>query len=204
MKYYLYNPLANNGIKSHIPEGARLTDASKTDYPEFFSGLKDDDEVVLIGGDGTINYLINQIDPASIRNNIYLYSTIIANIACCQQQLSPPLPVLATEETNRCPRINTAITISLNKNDCQTSARQSSLISSVLKVLPPPAAQARSSLSHRRSIPARPDSRTKEDRKPSSPLLRHLLPYLRSGLQGPAHPIQIRPPSDRSHSRRRR
>ena len=24
MKYYLYNPLANNGIKSHIPEGAEL------------------------------------------------------------------------------------------------------------------------------------------------------------------------------------
>ena len=79
MKYYLYNPLANNGIKSHIPEGARLTDASKTDYPEFFSGLKDDDEVVLIGGDGTINYLINQIDPASIRNNIYLYGNGTGN-----------------------------------------------------------------------------------------------------------------------------
>ena len=37
MKYYLYNPFANNGIKSHIPEGANLIDASKTDYPEFFA-----------------------------------------------------------------------------------------------------------------------------------------------------------------------
>ena len=62
MKYYLYNPLANNGIKSHIPEGAQLIDASKTDYTEFFAGLKEDDEVVLIGGDGTINYLINHVD----------------------------------------------------------------------------------------------------------------------------------------------
>ena len=56
MKYYLYNPLANNGIKSHIPEGAQLIDASKTDYQEFFAGLKENDEVVLIGGDGTINF----------------------------------------------------------------------------------------------------------------------------------------------------
>ena len=73
MKYYLYNPLANNGIKSHIPEGAQLIDASKTDYPEFFAGLKDDDEVVLIGGDGTINYLINHIDLSTLKNNVYLY-----------------------------------------------------------------------------------------------------------------------------------
>ena len=73
MKYYLYNPLANNGIKSHIPEGAQLIDASKTDYPEFFAGLKDDDEVVLIGGDGTINYLINHIDISKLKNNVYLY-----------------------------------------------------------------------------------------------------------------------------------
>ena len=73
MKYYLYNPLANNGIKSHIPEGAKLIDASKTDYPGFFAGLKDDDEAVLIGGDGTINFFINHVDPATLKNNVYLY-----------------------------------------------------------------------------------------------------------------------------------
>ena len=67
MKYYLYNPLANNGIRSHIPEGAQLIDASKTDYPEFFAGLKEDDEVVLIGGDGTINYLINHVDVSELK-----------------------------------------------------------------------------------------------------------------------------------------
>ena len=79
MKYYLYNPFANNGIKSHIPEGANLIDASKTDYPEFFAKLKDDDEVVLIGGDGTINYLINHIDTSKLKNNVYLYGNGTGN-----------------------------------------------------------------------------------------------------------------------------
>ncbi len=71
MKYYLYNPLANNGIGTEVP-GAEMIDASKTDYPSFFAGLDPEDEVVLIGGDGTINYLINHVDPASIRNNVYI------------------------------------------------------------------------------------------------------------------------------------
>ena len=71
MKYYLYNPLANNGIKPDLP-GVELTDASKIDYPEFFGGLKEDDEVVMVGGDGTINYLINHVDCEKIKNNIYI------------------------------------------------------------------------------------------------------------------------------------
>lgn len=74
MKYYLNNPLANNGIRDFDIDlaGAELIDASKTDYPEFFAGLKDEDEVVLIGGDGTINYLINHVDTDNVKNNIYL------------------------------------------------------------------------------------------------------------------------------------
>lgn len=79
MKYYLYNPLANNGIKSHIPPRAQLIDASKTDYTEFFAGLKDDDEVVLIGGDGTINYFINHVDTSALKNNVYLYGNGTGN-----------------------------------------------------------------------------------------------------------------------------
>lgn len=71
MKYYLYNQKANNGIKPDLP-GIELTDATKIDYPEFFGSLGEDDEVVLVGGDGTINYLINHVDCENIRNNIYI------------------------------------------------------------------------------------------------------------------------------------
>ena len=46
MKYYLYNPLANNGIRLDVP-GAELLDATKTDYPSFFADLAAEDEVIV-------------------------------------------------------------------------------------------------------------------------------------------------------------
>ena len=76
MKYYLYNPYSNNGIMKE-KEGA--VDASKLNYEEFFSGLSPEDEVVLIGGDGTVNYLVNHIDAENIRNNIYLLANGTGN-----------------------------------------------------------------------------------------------------------------------------
>ena len=71
MKYYLSNPLANNGIPLEVP-GVELLDATKVDYAQFFGGLAPEDEVVLIGGDGTINHLINHVDCKDLKNNVYL------------------------------------------------------------------------------------------------------------------------------------
>ena len=71
MKYYLYNPLANNGIKIDVP-GAEPIDATKLDYAEFFGKLAPEDEVVMVGGDGTINYLINHVDCENLQNKVYL------------------------------------------------------------------------------------------------------------------------------------
>ena len=70
MKYYLYNPKSNNGIKVTIP-GAKLLNATSLDYPAFFGGLAPQDEVVLIGGDGTINYLVNHIDVSKLKNKVW-------------------------------------------------------------------------------------------------------------------------------------
>ena len=78
MKYYLYNPLANNGILPGVSleelkkTGAQPIDATKTDYAEFFGKLEPEDEVVMVGGDGTINYLINHVDCENLKNNVYL------------------------------------------------------------------------------------------------------------------------------------
>ena len=71
MKYYLYNPLSNNGIKLSMP-GKQLMDARRLDYREFFASLAPEDEVVLIGGDGTISYFINHADLSALRNNVYI------------------------------------------------------------------------------------------------------------------------------------
>ena len=79
MKYYLYNPLANNGLKPEIDPSYELIDATKIDFPKFFSELKENDEVVLIGGDGTINYLVNSYDCSKLKNNVYLLANGTGN-----------------------------------------------------------------------------------------------------------------------------
>ncbi len=71
MKHYLYNPLANNGIRLDVP-GVEMIDATKTDYAAFFGGLPEEDEVVIVGGDGTINNLVNAIDCENLHNKIWL------------------------------------------------------------------------------------------------------------------------------------
>ena len=73
MKYYLYNSLANNGIKPEVPAGTELVDAVGMDYPAYLSKLAPEDEVVLVGGDGTVNYFINAVKDTEIKNNIYLF-----------------------------------------------------------------------------------------------------------------------------------
>ena len=72
MKYYLYNSLANNGIKPEVGAGVELVDAVGIDYPKYLSGLQPEDEVVLVGGDGTINYFVNAIKGVELKNNIYI------------------------------------------------------------------------------------------------------------------------------------
>lgn len=72
MKYYLYNSLSNNGIRPALGEGIELRDAVGMDYAAFFAGLAPEDEVVLVGGDGTLNYFVNALDTDAIKNNVYL------------------------------------------------------------------------------------------------------------------------------------
>jgi Sphingosine kinase and enzymes related to eukaryotic diacylglycerol kinase len=72
MKYYLYNSLANNGIKPDLGTGKELVDAVGMNYPEYMKNLEPEDEVVLVGGDGTLNYFINAVKGMDIKNNIYL------------------------------------------------------------------------------------------------------------------------------------
>ena len=79
MKYYLYNSLANNGIKPEVPGDVELIDAVGLDYKAYFDGLNEDDEVVLLGGDGTLNYFINEMKGYEIKNNVYLLGSGTGN-----------------------------------------------------------------------------------------------------------------------------
>lgn len=73
MIYILYNPLANNGnglagveeVRAFCgAEACELHDITTLDAKAFLMGLPADDRVILCGGDGTINHLINDLDGA--------------------------------------------------------------------------------------------------------------------------------------------
>lgn len=80
MKYVLYNELSNNGngkasataLCEELKENYTLIDVRGLDYVTFLKGLNADDEVYLVGGDGTLNYFINAIGDYQPTNNIYL------------------------------------------------------------------------------------------------------------------------------------
>ena len=68
----MYNRLANNGIKPTISDDIKTIDCVNKDYEKFFAELNPEDEVVFIGGDGTLNHLVNALDCSKIKNNVYL------------------------------------------------------------------------------------------------------------------------------------
>ncbi len=79
MKHYLYNSLSNNGIRPDLPPETELVDAVGMDYPAFLESLPPEDEVVLIGGDGTLNYFVNAVGDTELKNNIYLLGSGTGN-----------------------------------------------------------------------------------------------------------------------------
>ncbi len=79
MRYVLYNSKANNGQKPGYLNGVEYKEAIGLDYQAFFDGLQPEDEVVFVGGDGTLNYFINAVDTDSIRNKVYLKASGTGN-----------------------------------------------------------------------------------------------------------------------------
>ena len=71
MRYVLYNPKANNGLKPECLNDVVYREVIGLDYEEFFRNLKEEDEVLFVGGDGTINYLVNALDTSKIKNKIF-------------------------------------------------------------------------------------------------------------------------------------
>ena len=71
MRYYIYNRLATNR-KPRIESGAKLIGAIGLDYKKFFSSLKSEDDVVIIGGDMSINHFIRKIHGYKVSNKVYV------------------------------------------------------------------------------------------------------------------------------------
>ena len=83
MKYhFLFNPLAGKGkaekfaleLDTSEPQNTRCQDLTKIDNFEYFLSTFDaDEQIVICGGDGTLNGFINRTDLSSVENDIIYY-----------------------------------------------------------------------------------------------------------------------------------
>lgn len=86
-KYILYNPKAGNGaskadaeILELLYENTVYLDITQIEcYPDFFSTLDSSDEVILCGGDGTLNRFANDVKDIVITTPIYYFATGTGN-----------------------------------------------------------------------------------------------------------------------------
>ena len=88
--YLLFNPYADGGkgkenAEALLPEVAKRFENPETlsmvelNIEEFFKGLSKDDNVVMLGGDGTLNHFINRVDVENLPCNFYLYPSGTGN-----------------------------------------------------------------------------------------------------------------------------
>ncbi len=88
--YLLFNPYADGGkgkenadelrpqIEARFPE-CEIRSMVEMDAKEFFKELKEDDNVVMLGGDGTLNHFINRIEGSELPCPFYLYPSGTGN-----------------------------------------------------------------------------------------------------------------------------
>ena len=90
MNYILFNPKANNDNGEKSAEIAKenlskrfgkleLVNLIDLDKAKFISKLTSDDNVVLVGGDGTLNHVANELQDTDIPCNLYLYKAGTGN-----------------------------------------------------------------------------------------------------------------------------
>lgn len=79
MKYVLFNSKANNNrgeetAKEYVQtlnEKVESKNVVGLNIKEFFASLKESDEVILLGGDGALNRLANDLDGINVKQNLY-------------------------------------------------------------------------------------------------------------------------------------
>lgn len=90
MVYLLFNPLANNnageakkdevlGVLSPKYGEIQTKDVTKLNYVEFLGELKNDDKVILLGGDGTLMRFANIVYDKKLPCSFYLYKAGTGN-----------------------------------------------------------------------------------------------------------------------------
>ena len=81
MKYILVNPLSNNSrgeealdkVLELVKEESEVIKITQINLKDFVKKLSSGDDIILVGGDGTINNFVNKLDGEIPSNNIYLF-----------------------------------------------------------------------------------------------------------------------------------
>lgn len=81
-KYIIYNPHAGGGkckadaeiLEIFYSNACFISMENISSYKTFLSGLDESDEVIICGGDGTLNRFINETRDIEIKNSIYLFA----------------------------------------------------------------------------------------------------------------------------------
>ena len=91
--YVLYNPHAGNKTGAERAEILKTVYPDKelyylditeiSDYAKFVGELNEDDEIIICGGDGTLNRFANDIYDLNVKNNILYYATGTGNDFLC-------------------------------------------------------------------------------------------------------------------------
>ena len=92
MIYVLYNPLAGNSTCEENCKDVKDIFASDEiqyidlltvgDLETYIRGFQPDDMIVICGGDGTLNHLINSIDTSKLEQDIYYFPAGSGNDFC--------------------------------------------------------------------------------------------------------------------------
>ena len=116
MKYLLINKKTNNSnweeklseFRNSLTEEFKEVSVNEEGFShqEFVNGLKEDDEIVICGGDGTLNYFINNVDCDNIKQNVYMYPTGTGNDFLADLgKLDTKEPVLINEYIKNLPTV---------------------------------------------------------------------------------------------------
>ena len=90
MYYILFNPKAGAGTGEttarkldELLKGEKLTYLSVfdiKDYRSFLAELNEDDKIVIVGGDGSLNYFVNDIRGMELKNEVYFFAGGTGNV----------------------------------------------------------------------------------------------------------------------------